>query len=147
MKFADLKPGMLIDCGTRKVSEEEILAYASKYDPQWFHLDLDRVRSGIWKGLISSGWLTCSIAMELVVKKILKGSEGVGSPGIETLRWPNPVRPDDVLGLVVKVLEARPSKSGKYGVVRWQWLLDNQVGERVLDLITTSLFDIPKIPP
>ena len=142
MKFSELRTGMSIDCGSRTVSESEIVNFARQYDPQWFHTDLERARAGRWNGLISSGWMTCCIAMEMVVHKILEGSNCFGSPGIEHLRWLHPVRPGDVLSLTVEVLESRVSKSGKYGVVRWQWLLDNQLGTRVLDLTATSLFDI-----
>ena len=142
MKFAELPTGTSIHCGSREVSESEILSFARQYDPQWFHTDPVRARAGRWNGVIASGWMTCCIAMEMVVHKILEGSDCFGSPGIENLRWLHPVRPGDVLSLTVKVLESRVSKSGKYGVVRWQWLLDNQHGTRVLELNATSLFDI-----
>jgi acyl dehydratase len=142
MKFADLTPGLRIFCGTHQVLEPEILDFARRYDPQWFHIDREKARAGRWQGLISSGWMTCSIAMDLVVKKLLDGSEGIGSPGVESLSWPAPVRPNDVLSLTVVVLNSRMSKAGRYGILQWQWLLDNQDGIRVLDLITTCLFDL-----
>jgi acyl dehydratase len=147
MKFAELTAGLHISCGTRRVLESEILDFARQYDPQWFHIDSHRAHAGRWRGLISSGWMTCSIAMEMVCRTILNGSEGMGSPGVESLSWPAPVRPNDILSLTVVVLHSRISKSGKYGVLQWQWLLDNQDGKRVLDLITTCLFDLQADTP
>jgi acyl dehydratase len=80
--------------------------------------------------------------MEMVVRTILVDSDSMGSPGIEHVRWPNPVRPGDELWLRLHILEARPSRSGGTGVVRWRWEMTKQTGEPVLDLVATSLFDI-----
>ena len=69
-------------------------------------------------------------------------SESVGSPGLAYLKWPAPVRPGDELRLEVKIHETRVSKNGQYGVVRWQWCLINQENVTVLDMESTSLFDL-----
>ncbi len=142
MHFADFTAGRIIDAGSREVSESEIIEFARKYDPQWFHTDVARASASRWKGLISSGWLTCAVAMELAVKNVLADSESIGSPGVEQLKWPAPVRPGDVLSLRIEVLEARVSRSGSVGVVRWKWLLTNQHGVTVLETQATSLFEI-----
>jgi acyl dehydratase len=105
MKFAQIQAGMVIDGGRRKVTEAEIIEFAKRYDPQWFHTDPARAEQSRWKGLIGSGWMTCSIAMELAVKSVLADSESIGSPGIEQLKWLNPVRPDDELSLRIEALE------------------------------------------
>ena len=142
MRFDQMHPGMVIEAGRRTVSEEEIIRFASQYDPQWFHTDPERARHSRWEGLISSGWLTCAIAMELAVRNVLADSESIGSPGVEQLKWPNPVRPGDELALRIEVLEARLSRSGAVGVVRWRWILTTQRGATVLDAIATSLFQV-----
>jgi acyl dehydratase len=142
MRFEQFKAGMVIDGGRRAVSESEIIEFASRYDPQWFHTDPARAQQSRWNGLISSGWMTCAVAMELAVKNVLADSESIGSPGVEQLKWPNPVRPGDEVALRIEVLESRVSRSGAVGVVRWRWLLTTQVGATVLDLVATSLFQI-----
>src|ERR1700722_7838225 len=142
MKFAEFKPEMQIECGSHLVTEDEILSFAKKYDPQWFHVDAAQAQGGRWNGLIASGWMTCCIAMDLVVRRVLEGSESFGSPGVEELRWENPVRPGDTLHVTVSVLESRVSSSGRSGVVRWRWDVHTQRQQRVLTLIATSLFDI-----
>ena len=75
MKFAEFKPGMVLSVGRRRISEEEILEFARRYDPQWFHTDPVRAAASRWQGLISSGWLTCSIAMQLLATHVLADSE------------------------------------------------------------------------
>lgn len=142
MQFEQIKTGMVIDGGRRAVTEAEIIEFATRYDPQWFHTDPVRAQDSRWKGLISSGWMTCAIAMELAVKAILADSESIGSPGVEQLKWPNPVRPGDELELRIEVLETRHSRSRAVGIVKWRWVLTTQAGVQVLDLIATSLFQI-----
>jgi acyl dehydratase len=142
VKFAELRPGMVLASAPRRVSEAEIIEFARQYDPQWFHLDPQRARSSRWQGLIASGWLTCSIAMRLAVDAVLAGSDSIGSPGVDELKWLAPVRPDDELQLQIEVLESRPSRSGTVGVVRWRWRLTNQSDTVVLEMTATSLFEL-----
>jgi acyl dehydratase len=142
MKFAEFHAGQHFRLGPKRVSEAEILAFARDWDPQWFHTDPERARTGRWNGLIASGWHTGAIAMRMVVEGPLAGSESMGSPGLNYLKWRSPVRPDDELELEITVLEARPSGSGRVGVLRWRWQLFNQRGEEVLDTEATSLFEL-----
>ncbi len=142
MRFEDFKAGMVIPGGRYTVTEEEIIEFARRYDPQWFHTDPERARDSRWKGLISSGWMTCAVAMRLAVDSVLAGSESIGSPGVEELKWLNPVRPGDVLELRMEVTESRVSRSGAVGIVKWRWNLTTGAGVPVLDLVATSLFQL-----
>jgi acyl dehydratase len=146
MRFEQIRSGAIINGGCRGVTEAEIIEFAKRYDPQWFHVDPVRAQNSRWKGLIASGWMTCSIAMELAVKSVLGDSESIGSPGIEQLKWLNPVRPGDELELRIEVMETRLSRSGSVGIVKWRWVLTTQAGVPVLDLIATSLFQIREPP-
>jgi acyl dehydratase len=147
MRFAAILPGMVIESGPRLVSADEIIQFASRYDPQWFHVNPERAAKSRWGGLIASGWHSCAIVMEMTVAAILEDSESFGSPGIEQLQWLEPVRPGDALRLRVEVLESRISASGRTGIVRWRWELLNQTATKVLTLIGTSLFAIEPGPP
>jgi acyl dehydratase len=142
MRFEQIQAGMVINGGRRAVTEAEIIEFAQRYDPQWFHTDPVRAQNSRWKGLISSGWMTCAIAMDLAVKSVLADSESIGSPGIEQLKWLNPVRPGDELELRIEVMETRLSRSGSVGIVKWRWALTTQAGVQVLDLVATSLFQV-----
>jgi acyl dehydratase len=143
MRFADFHAGQRITAGPVTLSEEEIVSFARAWDPQWFHTDPGRAAGSRWKGLIASGWQTCAIAMRLAVEKVLTDSESFGSPGLDYVKWPNAVRPGDALTLHAEVLEARRSSSQPdLGILRWRWRLLNQVGQPVLDLAATSLFDL-----
>jgi acyl dehydratase len=142
VKFSNFSVGQIIAAGTHTVEESSILQFGAQFDPQPFHVDKEAAAVGHWQGLIASGFHTCSIAMRLVVDNILRDSGSYASPGLEYVKWPGPVRVGDCLTLTVEILDTRRSRSGKYGIVRWQWRMTNQHGNMVLDLIATSLFGI-----
>lgn len=141
MQFADFHAGQVIEAGPYVLTEAELVQFARAYDPQWFHTDPEAATESPFGGLIASGWHTCSIAMRLVVEAALAGSESFASPGLEHVRWPNPVRPGDALRLVADVIEVRRSeKRPTLGILLWRWRLFNQRELMVLDVEVTSLF-------
>lgn len=142
MKFSEFFAGQTLEFGEYVVMQEEVIEFAVKYDPQPFHIDKAAAERSRWGGLIASGFQTCGIAMALMTRHVLLGSESMGSPGLEYVKWPNPVRPADRLRMSVQVHEVRRSRSGRVGIVRWQWLLLNQHDALVLDLSATSLFTL-----
>jgi len=143
MKFAEFHEGQQIEAGPYEVSRAEIIDFATRFDPQWFHTDADAAADGPFDGLIASGWHSCSIAMRLVVDRVLQGSESFASPGLRYLKWPNPVRPGDRLTLQLTVLEVRRSDSRpELGILKWRWQLRNQLALEVLDLEATSMFKL-----
>lgn len=130
--FEDFKVGQAIEVGTRTVSEEEIIDFASKFDPQPFHIDKDAAANSIYGGIIASGWHTCSMMMRMMVDHFLRQSSSMGSPGVDEIRWLKPVRAGDTLSVSTTILETRPSTSKPdRGVVMTQWQARNQHGELV----------------
>ena len=143
MKFADFRVGQRIAAGPYTVTQAEVLAFATAYDPQWFHTDPVAAAQGRFGGLIASGWHTCGIAMRLAADAALQGSESFASPGLAYVKWLHPVRPGDQLSLSASVLETRRSASQpQMGILRWRWQLFNQIDREVLDLEATSLFEL-----
>lgn len=143
MRFADLSPGQVLEAGPYRLDEAELLDFARRYDPQWFHTDPAAAAAGIHRGLIASGWQTCGIAMRLATEAALAGSESFASPGLAYVKWPHPVRPGDRLRLRATVIETRRAASKPtLGILRWRWQLFNDAGREVLDLEATSLFDL-----
>ncbi len=144
MKFADFFEGQIIATDTYTVTEEEIIAFAKQYDPQWFHVSPELALQGPFSGLIASGWHSCGIAMRLMVDHVLHDSESFASPGLSYVKWHHPVRPDDTLRVRAEVLEVRRSESKTdLGILRWQWQMTNQTEITVLELEAVSLFKIP----
>lgn len=141
MKFAEIAAAGHFVLGPVAADSGEVTAFASSFDDQWFHTDAEAAARGPFGGLIASGWHTCALAMRLVSRELLAGSESFASPGLAYLRWPHPVRPGDALMLEVTVIEARRSASRpELGIVRWQWVMRNGDSQVVLDLEATSMF-------
>ncbi len=141
MRFSELTPGVVIRSPPRLVTANEIVQFASRYDPQWYHTDPARAKGGRWKGLIASGWHTSAIAMELTVQHVLNDSEAFGSPGIDTIKWLEPVRPNDTVALRFEVLRSSWSPSGRTGILYTKSELWNQKDRQVLTLQGTTLFE------
>ena len=143
MKFAEIAAIGRFVLGPVTLNDRELVEFAARYDDQWFHTDPVRAADGPFGGLIASGWHTCALAMRLVSRELLSGSESFASPGLAYLRWPHPVRPGDQLMLDVQVREARRSASRpELGIVRWQWTMRNQEEKTVLELEATSMFNL-----
>lgn len=130
--FEDFEVGKTINAGSRTVTEEEIVAFATQFDPQPFHVDQAAAAQSIYGGVIASGWHTCGMMMRLMVDSFMRESASMGSPGIDEIRWVKPVRGGDILTVTATVLEARPSTSKPdRGVIVTRWEAQNQHGEVV----------------
>jgi acyl dehydratase len=138
--FEDFKAGETIELGRYTISEEEIIEFARRFDPQVFHIDAERARETQYGGLIASGWHTASLGMRMLVDGLLGDSAGMGSPGVEALRWHKPVRPGDTLLARITTLETAPSRSRPdRGRIRSELEMLNQNGEIVLSWIGTII--------
>jgi len=137
--FEDLKAGDRFKSGTYKVTEEQIVSFAREFDPQPFHLDPAVARQPMFKGLIASGWHTAAITMRLFVQT-LNFAEGAIGLGVDELRWPNAVRPGDVLQVETEIVDLRESRSKpSHGIVRIRNVTTNQRGEVVQTMFASTL--------
>jgi len=139
--WEDLQPGQVLDLGGLTATREEIIAFASQFDPQPFHLDDEAAKASVFGGLCASGWHTCSMAMRLMVTNFLQTAASLGSPGLENVKWMKPVFPGDTLRLQHRILESRPMRSRPdVGLVRTHWEMFNQNGEQVLHMEGWGMF-------
>ena len=107
----DYVEGTIHEFGPVTITEDEIVQFGKKFDPQLFHTDPEMAGQTVYGGLIASGWHTCSLFMRLFVENYLAGPASLGSPGVDELRWFKPVRPGDQLTLRITVHKVKPSLS------------------------------------
>jgi len=139
--WEDMHPGDVRDLGTITPTREEIIAFASQFDPQPFHLDDEAAQASVFGALCASGWHTCSMAMRLIVTNFLHQAASLGSPGLENIKWLKPVLPGDTLRLEHSIIETRPmSKRPDVGLVRTEWNMFNQHGDKVLHMEGWGMF-------
>ena len=109
--FEDFHVGDVTEVGPVSVSEDEILDFAKRFDPQPFHVDRAAAEQSPFGGLIASGWHTTALFMGMFVRGVLLDSASLGSPGVEELRWLAPVRPGDTLTGRSTITDARESST------------------------------------
>lgn len=108
----DIKVGDKSSYGNYHVTREEVLDFASKYDPQPFHLDDEAAAKTHFGRISASGWHTAAMTMSMLVENLKKHKQaGLGSPGLDELRWLKPVYPGDTLRVESEITEVRPSRS------------------------------------
>lgn len=128
-----------------KVTREEVIEFASKYDPQPFHLDDDAAAKTFFGRLSASGWHTAAMTMRLMVETMQQGEAqaGLGSPGVDELKWIKPVYPGDVLRVEMELLSKRRSKSRPdMGLTRSENRVYNQNDELVMRFIGNGLIKV-----
>lgn len=133
--FEDYVAGSIHEFGAAEVSEDEIIKFAERYDPQFIHTDPEAANSGMYGGLIASGWMTGSLMMRMYADHYLSKIASLGSPGVDELRWMKPVRPGDVLSVRVTIEETKRSRSKPdRGIVHSFIEVLNQNGETVMSM-------------
>ncbi|MDR3530290.1 MAG: MaoC family dehydratase [Rhodopila sp.] len=137
--FEDYKVGATYECGSFTMTEADIIAFASVYDPQAMHVDRKLAAEGPFGEIIASGWQTIGLAMRLMVDNFLPHN-GLAAPGIDELRWTRPVRPGDTVSIRITVTEARRSRSKPdRGLIHSLFEGVNQNGDVVLSLKPMSM--------
>lgn len=139
--WEDLHAGRRLEFGATAVTRETILAFATQFDPQPFHVDEEAARSLLFGGLCASGWHTAAMAMRMMCDGFLLDAASLGSPGVEQLRWLAPVFPGDVLRVRYEVLAARlmASRPGA-GLVHGSWTVLNQHDAVVMTMLGWGMF-------
>ena len=139
--WEDFEVGKVREFGHCEVTREAVLEFASRYDPQPFHLDDSAAAASLFGKLAASGWHTAAMAMRMMCDGYLLESASMGSPGVERLAWPAPVFPGDVLRMRTTVLESRPLASRPaVGLVRSRSEVLNQNGQVVMTMEGVGFF-------
>jgi acyl dehydratase len=144
--FEDVEVGEETVFGHYDVTREEVLEFARKYDPQPFHLSDEAAAKTHFGRLAASGWHTCAMTMAVIARYVVDDKQaGLGSPGVDELRWLKPVYPGDRLTVRGSVVEKVPSRSKPHiGVIRTKTTVSNQDGTDVMSF--TSIVMMQRRP-
>ena len=132
--FEDLEVGRESEYGRYEVTREEVLEFARKYDPQPFHLSDEAAAKTHFGRLAASGWHTCAMTMAVIARAVVDEEQaGLGSPGVDELRWLKPVYPGDTLTVAGRIVDKTPSRSKPgIGSFRTETIVTNQDGAPVM---------------
>lgn len=139
--WEDLEVGTTIAFGSYAVTREEVLEFARKYDPQPFHLSDEAAAKTHFGRIAASGWHTAAMTMRVIVESLSRQPQaGLGSPGVDELRWLKPVYPGDTLTMRGQIVDKTPSRSKPdLGTIRTQTIVTNQDGVDVMRFISIVL--------
>ena len=137
----DFRPGHFMTLGPRRVTRDEIIEFATEFDPQPMHLDDTAGRESLLGGGLSgSGWHMCALAMRMQVDGYLNRTKSLGGLGVEEVKWLAPLRPDDLVTLEVHVDSVRPSKSRPgSGIVHFRAEMFNAAKQRLMTMVSIGL--------
>ena len=148
--YEDLEVGTTSKFGHYDVTREEVMEFARKYDPQPFHLDDEEAAQTHFGRLSASGWHTCAMMMAMLVENMKTTRQaGLGSPGMDNLRWVKPVYPGDTLRIETTIIEKRRSKNRPdMGLFKSDLVIFNQNDEPVMTLLSNGLIKVrnPEAP-
>ena len=134
LHYEDFHEGQVIALGPYRVSKDEVIAFAREFDPQPFHLDADAAQASILGGLCASGWHNCAMLMRMMCDAYLNRSAGMGSNGLDEVKWLKPVYVGETLTGAMTVLSKRvSSKRPGLGILKCRWELFNDKGEKKVE--------------
>ena len=135
--FEDFEVGQVIETGTRTLDQEEIIEFGKKYAPVPYHTDPEAAKESSFGGLVAAGYQTAAVTFGLFAQTGALADSGMGSPGVDSLRWKRPVKAGDTLRVLANVLELSPAeKEGGRDAVRIRYDTLNQQDEIVMTLIS-----------
>jgi len=139
--FEDLEIGAETEFGSYAVTREEVLEFARQYDPQPFHLSDEAAAKTHFGRIAASGWHTCAMTMAVIARRVVETEQaGLGSPGVDELRWLKPVYPGDTLHVRSRLVEKTPSRSKPdIGSFRSLTTVTNQDGVPVMTFTSIVL--------
>lgn len=139
--FEDLEIGAETDFGSYEVTREEVLEFARKYDPQPFHLSDEEAAKTHFGRIAASGWHTAAMTMAVIARHVVQEEQaGLGSPGIDELRWLKPVYPGDTIHVRGKIVDKTPSRSKpEIGSFRTHTIVTNRDGIPVMSFTSIVL--------
>jgi acyl dehydratase len=138
--WEDFKPGAVTEYGPRRVTREEIVAFAAEFDPQPMHLDETAASATLLGGLGASGWHMCCLLMRMISDGYLLDTSSMGAPGVEEVRWLAPLRPGEEIRIRTTVMETRASKSRPgMGLTKFLFEMLDSAGTPLMTMTTTQM--------
>ncbi len=142
--FEDIEVGSRNSFGNYKVTREEVIEFATKYDPQAFHLNDEAAAKTYFGKVSASGWHTCAMTMRMLVDDMAgQDVASLGSPGVDEIRWLRPVYPGDTLRCESEIIDKRQSSSKpEMGSYRSKITILNQDDQPVLTMVSIGLIRV-----
>ena len=144
LHFEDFRSGQVFRLGRHTLMAEEMIEFASEFDPQPQHTDPEAAKHSMLGGLAASGWHLGALSMRMLVDGLFNRATSMGSPGIDEIQWRKPVLVGDCIRLEGEVLDTRPSTRTDRGFVRFRFAMvrdeERRNGELVMQFVCSVMF-------
>jgi acyl dehydratase len=144
LHFEDFRAGQIFRLGRHTLTADEMIEFASEFDPQPQHTDPEAANHSMLGGLAASGWHLGALSMRMMVDGLFNRTTSMGSPGIDEVQWRKPVLAGDSVRLEGEVLGSRPSSREDRGFVhfRFRMVRDDEArnGELVMMFVCWVMF-------
>ena len=144
LHFEDFRAGQLFRLGRHMLEADEMIEFASEFDPQPQHTDPEAAKHSMLGGLAASGWHMCALAMRMMVDGLFNRATAMGAPGVDEIQWRKPVLVGDRIRLEGEVLDTRLSTRPDRGFVRFRFSMtrDEELrdGELVMMFVCSVMF-------
>ncbi|MFC6873385.1 MaoC family dehydratase [Halobellus marinus] len=137
--YEDFEVGETRTFGGYTITESEIIEFGEQFDPQPYHTDPEAAEESMYGGLIASGWHTTALTMRLLTEHFTAETDFLGGTAVDELRWTEPVRPGDTLGVTTEIVAKEPS-TDRYGRVRTRIRVHTRSGDSVVTMEAVMLF-------
>ncbi|HZL41207.1 MAG TPA: MaoC family dehydratase [Pseudolabrys sp.] len=151
--FEDISVGDVFDVGRHMFTADNIKAFATRFDPQLFHVDESAAARSHFGALCASGWHTAVAWMRLMTdyrRRMDEAMQARGEPvaaigpalGFRELKWLKPVYVGDTIAYKSEVIDMRLSNSRPHsGLMSFRTTGVNQNGEPVISLVSTTFVE------
>lgn len=139
MRFAEFNIGDAFKTNPVIADKNDMLSYAEKYDPQYFHLDEEAATKSPYGSIIASGFYTITVVWAEFVRMNVLGEDCLGGLGMDNIRWKLPVKPNDRLIGEYQILGKKMLSDGKRGILEVGIRIQNQDNDEVVTLQTKIL--------
>jgi acyl dehydratase len=151
--FEDIRVGDVFEVGRYTFTADNIKAFATRFDPQSFHVDEAAAARSHFGGLVASGWHTAVAWMRLMIdyrRRMDEAMRARGEPvagigpalGFRELKWLKPVYVGDTVAYKSEVIETRLSDSRPgSGLMTFRSTGVNQNGEPVISLVSITFVE------
>lgn len=144
LHLEDFRGGQIFRLGRLTLTAEEVIAFASEFDPQPQHTDPEAAKRSMLGGLAASGWHLGALAMRMMVDGLFNRATSMGAPGVDEIQWRRPVLVGDTIRLEAEVLDTRLSSRPDRGFVRFRFSMlrdeERRNGEMVMMFVCSVMF-------
>lgn len=137
--FDEVEVGATFETARLTVTEEAIIRFAFEWDPQPFHIDRLAAAESLFGGLVASGLHTIMTTYRLYYDHGLLKSTAVAGLGFDEIRFKKPLRPNDTIRVVIRILEKLPSSKPGRGHLRLGLETVNQEEETIMSFILNAI--------